>query len=367
MHELITATLLILILLSILQALLTAAQRQNCITYFIGVHVDKARMRGEQLNAEIPFRNFQAWDLSKFHPLVPGMDVLVSNFKVKELPLLCSENLYEGGKKEAMARRRELLDNDPTRRERKRLKRLEELRAKMEKSKKRKRDQEEMEALEKQVKQEEETNLSEEHPEEENDETNLLESALDTMNEGKTREEAEADRAKLLAGELLDEGATGDESDEEEQAMYTGDGARQGYAMPKSTSANVTEEMEEPPARRTRRFLPVSEERAEVLRQLGYPLVSDEECTKIGSAVPSNDSASSEDKQPTKVHFKFIDKFDIVELDANGYVIDKGDEDFQPSKSWVGRKAGFEFKLGARGLGYYRTGKKVVVPSNTAY
>jgi hypothetical protein len=56
-----------------------------------------------------------------------------------------------------------------------------------------------------------------------------------------------------------------------------------------------------------------------------------------------------------------------VELDAAGHVIDKGDADFKPSKSWKGRMAGFEFKLGERGLGYYRTGKAVVVPSNTAY
>jgi hypothetical protein len=57
----------------------------------------------------------------------------------------------------------------------------------------------------------------------------------------------------------------------------------------------------------------------------------------------------------------------MVQLDVYGHVIDMGDDDFTPSKSWIGRKAGFEFKLGERGLGYYRTGKKVVVPSNTAY
>ena len=60
-------------------------------------------------------------------------------------------------------------------------------------------------------------------------------------------------------------------------------------------------------------------------------------------------------------------KFDVVELDANGLIIDKGDDNFSPSPKWTGRKAGFEFKVGERGLGYYRTGKKVVVPSNTAY
>ena len=44
-----------------------------------------------------------------------------------------------------------------------------------------------------------------------------------------------------------------------------------------------------------------------------------------------------------------------------------GDDDFTPSLKWTGRKGGFEFKLGERGLGYYRTGQKVVVPSNVAY
>jgi hypothetical protein len=67
------------------------------------------------------------------------------------------------------------------------------------------------------------------------------------------------------------------------------------------------------------------------------------------------------------IKIKFREKFDIVELDSNGHVIDMGDDDFSPSKNWVGRKAGFEFKLGERGLGYYRTGKAVRVPSNTAY
>jgi hypothetical protein len=45
----------------------------------------------------------------------------------------------------------------------------------------------------------------------------------------------------------------------------------------------------------------------------------------------------------------------------------KGDDDFMPSLRWTGRKGGFEFKLGERGMGYYRTGRTVVVPSNMAY
>ncbi len=45
----------------------------------------------------------------------------------------------------------------------------------------------------------------------------------------------------------------------------------------------------------------------------------------------------------------------------------KGDDDFIPSINWTGRRGGFEFKLGERGMGYYRTGKAVIVPSNMAY
>ncbi len=34
---------------------------------------------------------------------------------------------------------------------------------------------------------------------------------------------------------------------------------------------------------------------------------------------------------------------------------DAGGPDFQPSQTFAGRKAGFEFKTGTKGLGYYRT------------
>jgi len=76
---------------------------------------------------------------------------------------------------------------------------------------------------------------------------------------------------------------------------------------------------------------------------------------------------SGERNKIKSLKIEFRTQFDIVDLDADGHVIDKGDEDFTRSRSWTGRKAGFEFKLGERGLGYYRTGKKVRVPSNTAY
>jgi hypothetical protein len=305
------------------------------------------------------------------------MDVLVKNFKVKELPLVCFDGIYEGGKKEAMKRRRVLLDKDPVRQERKRLKRLEELKTKMEElqkkkeDKKRRRDEVEMEELQKEVKEEQAAADSAAQADMDmNEETNELESALDTMNEGKTREEAETDRQKLLAGELIEEGAAEVASDDEE-AMYMGDGARQAYVVPKAAGAAAAEEEGEgenetkPP--RNKRFLPVSDERADMLRQLGYPIVSDEEREILEPAMPPWLSTPAEDKPPAKAEIVFREKFDIVELDAKGHVIDKGDEDFQPSKSWTGRMAGFEFKLGDRGLGYYRTGKAVVVPSNTAY
>jgi hypothetical protein len=60
----------------------------------------------------------------------------------------------------------------------------------------------------------------------EEDEARLLEIALDTLQdaeagERKTREEAEADRRKLLAGELLIEGT--DVPSDNEDLGYTGD------------------------------------------------------------------------------------------------------------------------------------------------
>lgn len=196
-----------------------------------------------------------------------------------------------------------------------------------------------------------------------NDEADQLESALDIMNEGKTREEVEADRERLFAGELFDEAAPEGESDDEE-AMYMGEGARQIYLAPKIGGAGEENERR---SAKTLRSLPIPRKRAELLRQLGYPVVSDDEMEVLGSVMPPWTTAPLEDAPPTKLRIVFRDQFDVVELDANGYVIDKGDEDFKPSKTWTGRRAGFEFKLGARGLGYYRTGKKVVVPSNTAY
>lgn len=199
--------------------------------------------------------------------------------------------------------------------------------------------------------------------EELNEEENLLEQALDTLQQdteaaAKTREEAEADRRKLLAGELLEEGDV--ESDEEDETGYVGDLARQAI-MPssrkaRSGSSNI-------------RSLPVSKEDAELLRKIGCPVVSDEETKLVGvnHVLPWRKPIDDPSKQVKTAKITFRTKFDIVELDANGRIVDKGDEDFTPSSGWTGRKAGFEFKLGERGLGYYRTGKAVVVPSNTAY
>jgi poly(A) polymerase len=71
-------------------ALLTHVQRANSITYFIGFRVDTLRMRGNQLDIERQLSNFRNYELSKFYPLVPGMDVLPRTFAVKELPKIVS-------------------------------------------------------------------------------------------------------------------------------------------------------------------------------------------------------------------------------------------------------------------------------------
>ena len=147
-----------------------------------------------------------------------------------------------------MKKRCRLRTNDPIRLEKKRLARLNELKAKMaemqrkkeeqqEENRKRKREEEEQDVAtegdtidgggattdpvvvqaeaddedgddgikkEEEEDEDEDDNLS--GPKTElNEETNLLESSLDTVNE-KTKEEAESDRQKLLAGELIGEG-----------------------------------------------------------------------------------------------------------------------------------------------------------------
>lgn len=396
-------------------ALLTQAQRRNSLTYFIGFQVDKLRMRGDQLNIEQQLQNFREWELSRFSSLVSGMDVCAKTFRVKELPKQCFEGIYEGGKAEAMKIRRKLLNADPKRQEKKRLARLQELKAKMaeiqrQKEEKRKQEEEKVKAAEededsskkrkrsdadedeayieeatdmvKKVKMEmEDVALADDGQQGGDDENegglakqeeDLLESALDNIQdtadgERKTREEAEAEKQKLLGGELLEEGPY-EEGDEEE---YTGD-----Y---RSTIVPLAKKEHKPS--KNKYCLPITDEDAEMLKKIGISIVSDDETQIVGGnlippwtrPLPPNDPATKEKpkaKGPTltrKSRIKFVEKFDIVELDANGHVIDKGDEDFTPSTKWNGRKAGFEFKLGARGLGYYRTGRKVVVPANTAY
>lgn len=368
-------------------ALLTHDQRRNSVTYFVGFNVDVLRMRGNQLDIERQLQNFQKFELSKFNPLVNGMDVLVKNFKVKELPLICFDDVYEGGKLEAMKKRREFRDADPRRQQKKRNARLEELKQKMEEMKKKKEAIANKDNLKKRKREEDEEGEGDNEGEGEGggenavpdesepsapngdavaskEEEALLENALDAIQtdagEGKTREEAERDRQKLLSGELLVEGAVEDD-DEEEGLAYGPDGVR--FA---GTNAGNSS-----------KILSIAERETEVLRRSGYNVVSEDEFAVVGADIVlpwrnrkvSNDAAASavKDEKKTKFAVQFRTNFDVVELDADGFVIDKGDEDFSPTPNWKGRRPGFEFKLGLRGLGYYRTGKKVQVPSNTSY
>lgn len=411
--------------------MLTKAQRENCITYFVGFQMDMLRMRGKQLNLELQLHNFREWELSKFQPLIPGMDVVAKAFGVKELPRICFESF--GSTKEAsMARRRQLRNADPRRQEKKRLRKLQELKAKMaeiqrkkeveraeaaaaaaaeeeqeeqeaggddeavddaETPRKRKREDdenddtnaEELQIKEEvaQIKEEEEQTPDEGAPAttmdgillpsgaETSEEANLLENIFDAVqNVEKTREEAEADRRKLLAGELLDEGAmTGPmDDDEEDDNIYTG--ARDTYMVLQQAAAANKEQEEKQQILNSKRSLPLGKEEIDILRKAGIAIVSDDEQKIVGGNMIQpwrQGSESNVDGSIQSASIKFTTKWDIVELDPNGHIVDKGDDDYKPSKTFKGRMAGFEFKLGERGLGYYRTGKKVVVPSNTAY
>ena len=363
-------------------ALLTMDQRRNSVSFMIGFRVDKLRMRGTQLNIELQMQHFRDWELSKFQPLTPGMDIMTKTFTCKTLPTICFE-MYEGGKVGAMKWRRQLRDEDPKRQERRRVKKLAELKAQVAEiqiRKKRKITESENKADEIVSMKEEETSPQEvtndggdDISHENEGEEDILENAWDTFQENetgerKTREDAEADRKKLLSGELLVEGADVPSEDEEELDFTGEDGdGKRTFVVNKSK----LKPKEETKLYKDIHALPMREEEAELLRKAGYTIVSDAETeSKI---LTRNDNDGDEDdageRKPAtvvikkKVNIKFRTKFDLVELDAAGYVIDRGDDDFTPSKTWTGRKGGFEFKLGDRGLGYYRTGKKVVVPS----
>ncbi len=364
-------------------ALLTHAQRANSITYFIGFRVDTLRMRGNELDIERQLQNFSKFELSRFHPLVPGMDVLPKTFGVKELPKICFEGVYEGGKVAAMKRRRMLIEADPKRIEAKNKKKLAKLKKKMEAMKRKKEAKENVKMVDADMKQEVDEDTSESRKrkrdtdanegdeptmdeEEVGEEAALLENALDKIQDDagvvqhKSRQEAEIDRQKLLAGELL--------HDED-------------YAADMGVKAEEKD-----------RKLTQEELEKQMLRDAGFVIVSDDEAAIVGGnkILPwrygykdsigvkkeekdqNDDKKEQEESKPTplitnRVSFKFKTKFDVVELDESGKIIDKGDDDFTPSLKWTGRKGGFEFKLGERGLGYYRSGKKVVVPSNISY
>jgi poly(A) polymerase len=353
-------------------ALLTHAQRANSITYFIGFRVDTLRMRGNQLDVERQLTNFRNFELSRFYPLVPGMDILPKSFGVKELPRMCFEGMYEGGKVGAMRRRRMLIEADPKRREAKNKRTLARLKRKMEAMQRRKKEEADattdnasanegesvdeaarakLEAttaddasdLRNKRKREDEGETDpvkgeDDEDDAEEEEAALLESALDAI-EGavgverhKTREEAEIDRQKLLAGELL-----GDGEDEPDR------GGDANAALSKGES-------------KSDRKLTREEREAEVLRRAGLVIVSDDEVTVIGGnrilpwrhgykrpaaggvkkEEPPDEMGGDDNVNAEKISrkqisgrmtIKFKTKFDIVELDAGGRVIDKGKTD----------------------------------------
>ena len=85
------------------ELLLTDAQRENAITYFIGFCVDHSQIQGNCIpDAKLALQSFRDWELSRYQPRLIGMDVLIRSYRVEELPAICFQDLYKGGKQEAM-------------------------------------------------------------------------------------------------------------------------------------------------------------------------------------------------------------------------------------------------------------------------
>ena len=63
-------------------AMLTMDQRRNSVTFMVGFQVAKLRMRGSQLNIELQMQHFRDWQLAKFSPLIPGMDIMAKTLSL---------------------------------------------------------------------------------------------------------------------------------------------------------------------------------------------------------------------------------------------------------------------------------------------
>lgn len=325
---------------------LSEEQRRNCLTYFIGFQIDALRMKGNQLNVEQQLQKFKEYELNKFYHLVSGQDVLFSAYHVKQLPTLVFDGAYIGGKALAMQRRKKMLEDDPKRAEVKRRAKLSELKAKMAAVKQKIQDRQHnkskdleitkhLEDNEMEIEAVDRVKLEQNDVSAKEDEVDLLESALDNLQDtapcGITREEAERERQKLLSGELLVVGAYESDNEEIDDIGASDEGFKPSLHIKRS----------------------ITEVEADILQRAGFHLVNDESIVSLDPSIMPCRKHMRTRPMPvnSKISVRLLTKFDVVELDSNGFVIDKGDDDFIPCKKWAGRRGGFEFKLGERGLG----------------
>ena len=377
-------------------SLITANQRKNCITFFIGFQVDTLRMRGNELNLEQQLQYFKDNDLSRFSGFVSGMDIYLRYYKVNSLPRIVFEGMYSGGKDEAMRKKKHLRESDPKWIEAKRKSKLAQLKAKMEKLQSKAQEKLQDAAAIVASEQEEEqpaTDISNDIPGNDDttitvndDEAMLLEDVLDNIQQSdvgissKTRQEAELDRKKLLAGELLVEGGGVDDDDNYDDNINSqsimdlnADGSNM-EMHEQGSQQELTKENQQNKAddvKSKSRMDSVLQPELKALRDAGYTFISsddeedsssDSDITKpepiisfsaynYSSILPttkkykrSNCNPPSQKKyrqSPKILGICFNQKFDVVELDDAGNVIDKGDDDYMPSKKWNGRRGGF--------------------------
>ena len=359
-------------------SMLTEKQRLNSATWFIGFQIGMFRMRRDEVEKQIQY--FKTSKLSNYSAFVPGLDLVTKYFSVKELPPSVFEvafdedygPIYKGGKDEAMAKRKAKRDAakaaaapppPPLAAEDTASQPADAAKAAAEEK-----TEEEEEEVEDGGKAADEG--GEGRPvgldvmDEENgmlplavtssgaeDEATLLERALDGMNQGemKTREEAERERQMLLEGDFLGE----DDADNDEVNAEIL--ARAGFKVDEG-EREVELKIEVPVWR-----LPPHKRTAVAMSAAvgggwgGGPA--------LARVKLEEENATSEERP--KVVFVFKTPFtSVVELDADGAVVDTGDDNYKPCKSFAGRMGGFEFKMGERGLGYYKTGVKVVLPAN---
>ena len=348
------------------QSQLTQSQKNNSVAMFIGFNVDRNRMKGEQLNLESTIQNFKNRDLAgKYEHKIPGNDLLVKYFPLKKLPKACFTS-YEGGKEEGMRKRVEIRGEDPKRLKRKREVELKERKEKLGRMKRK------LEEEAKEKEKDKDKDKAREASGDATDDVNVKIEDKDDDDDDKTENENLNENFDEDEDEDEDMYFDDDENDNDNDEYYNNGGVV-GDEKPAKDALALAQALAVINGDRGQSFLEKYGNSVEQLAKAGYlglESVTDKdgEIYTIVGIVPEwrreegerkktseNENKKKSKKKRLKLEFKAETFAGVVKYDANGRPVDRGDENYKPQMKFTGGMEGWEFKLGKRGLGYYKT------------